>query len=242
MFRRNRIVPDDEAAWISNRFEWLVSTLGPATFFNHTQLLLPTARYFTARAIPKEHAAGHLFDEIRTHMGIDHWPVKLVPRATFSDGRGKWEPLRTAVAGSFYQPDSGPAVITYNPRLALKRNAFIGTLAHELSHYVLAPYVASAPGGEAEHELLTDLAVVYSGFGVIDLQGAKDIGWKGYLGLNGRTFALATFLRLKGIEPVAAEAFLDQSLRRRLHRALRQRDARSDEMSILRALRPTNHP
>lgn len=239
MLFRNRLVDDETAAWVSSRFQWLISTLGPEAFFTHTQLLLPTARYFTTSLKGDRASAGQLFDEIRAHMGIHHWPVKLVPRATIGRQKDPRSYMRTAVAGSFYDPGHhGPAVITYNPHLATLRNAFIGTMAHELAHYILAPYVTSAPGGEAEHEMLTDLVVIYAGFGVIDLQGAADIGWRGYLSKDGRAFALATFLRVKGIDPVAAEGFLDQKLRRRLARALRQRDARAEELGILKALRP----
>lgn len=239
MLRRNRLVDENTAEWVSSRFEWLISTLGPEAFFTHTQLLLPTRRYFETSLTDSQDSAGRLFDEIRKHMGIHHWPVRLVPRAAIGKTRDPRSYMRTAVAGSFYQPDSdGPAVITYNPRLAKFKSAFIGTMAHELAHYILAPHVSTAPGGEAEHEMLTDLAVIYAGFGVVDLQGAADIGWRGYLGRDARTFALATFLRIKGIDPLAAETFLDPGLTRRLRRAVAQRDARGDELGILRALRP----
>lgn len=238
MLRRD-IVDENTAEWVSDRFHWLIRTLGPEAFFKHTQLLLPVERHFRTHLRGDQVTAQALFSEIRGHMGIHHWPVRLVERAIIGNRRRRRSDLRNAVAGSFYQPDGGGlAVITYHPELARSRNAFIGTMAHELAHYILAPHVSTAPGGEAEHEMLTDLAVIYAGFGVIDLQGAHDVGWRGYLDPNARSFALATFLRLKGVDPTAAETFLEAPLKRRLRRAVDLRDRRQDELSHIRALRP----
>ncbi|MEM8789857.1 MAG: hypothetical protein AAGE76_16505 [Pseudomonadota bacterium] len=219
-----------------HRFEWLLGTFGPHTFFDDTNLILPSGRFFQTHGLGDKGRVGRLFDEVRAHMGIAHWPVRLVPRGAVPMGRDPAAYLRTAVAGSFYDPpDAGPAIITYNPRLTANRTALIGTFAHELAHYILAPHAAQAPGGEPEHELLTDLAVVFFGFGVIDLQGAHEIGWRGYLDSGARLYALATFLRLKGIDPSATHPHLDRSLQRRLLKALIQRDDRGDEIAFLKA-------
>ncbi len=237
IWRRRNLISDAMADWVIHRFEWLITTFGPRTFFEDTKLILPTRSFFKTGSGRNEGTAQSIFDEVRAHMGIDHWPVKLVPRATVASEFGMDTFSLTDVAGTFYEGDGGKVTITYNPLLMSKPQAFMGTLAHELAHYILARHVHTAPGGEEEHELLTDLTVIYSGMGLIDLQGSRDVGWKGYMTSDTRAYALATFLRLKQISPGIAEPFLDAYLRKRLRRALRQRDTREDEISLLRALR-----
>lgn len=241
IWTRRNLVSDAMADWVIDRFEWLITTLGPRDFFENTRLILPTRSFFKTGQGRDEGTAQSIFNEVRAHMGIDHWPVDLVPRATVAQDFGMDTLSLTDIAGTFYQGDGGKTTITYDPRLMAKPCAFMGTLAHELAHYILAPHVETAPGGEEEHELLTDLTVIYAGMGVIDMQGARDVGWKGYLSSDTRAYALATFLRLKDISPGIAEPFLDSYLRKRLHRALRQRDEREHEIVLLRGLRaPTS--
>lgn len=237
MFWQRRLVSDDIADWVTDRFSWLITTLGPKNFFGHTRLILPTKSFFKTQPGSDPRTAQAVFDEVREHMGINHWPVQLVPLGTIADDHGAEDFELSKVAGTFYAPQDGPAVITYRPGLMRNQKAFIGTLAHELAHYILAPHAADAPGGEAQHELLTDLTVVYAGLGLIDLQGSRDVGWKGYLTSDTRAYALATFLRLKDLDPAIAMPFLDSYLKKRLTRALRQRDERIDELDILKSLR-----
>ncbi|MEO0386682.1 MAG: hypothetical protein AAF281_04010 [Pseudomonadota bacterium] len=216
---------------MTDRFYWLVTTLGPATFFQHTRLILPTPRFFPTGLLGDEVRPSPMFDEIRAHLGVNHWPVRLVELGT--TGRRR---KGHAVAGSFHDGGAGPATITYHPRLKGRPGAFIGTLAHELSHYILAPHVETAPGGEAEHEELTDLAVIYAGFGLIDLEAGAGPRGPGYLSQPVRAYALATFLRLKGIDPAVTAPFLSRRPKAHLDRALRLRDARQDELVLLRGM------
>ncbi|MEM1267917.1 MAG: hypothetical protein AAGI50_18070 [Pseudomonadota bacterium] len=229
MIWRRRAVSDLEAEWVIDRFAWLVTTLGPRTFFRHTRLVLPTQRYFPDGLGGAGVRPGPLFDEIRAYLGVNHWPVKLVE---LPDGPGLSQPI----AGTFYEDEEGPAIVSYNPGLLKRPNAFIGTMAHELSHYILAPHVESAPGGESEHEELTDLAVIYAGFGLIDLLASRDQSRHGYLTTSVRAYALATFLRLKAVDAAVCGPYMSGGLQRALARALAQRDDRADELVILKGM------
>lgn len=225
--------------WVTDRFDWLLRSFGPRRFFEDTSLVLPTRAFFKTGKGETEAHAQAVFDEVRGHMGLSGRSIKLVPRATTAEEYGMDTLARSSIAGTFYRAEGEiEPVITYNPLLMRTPRAFIGTLAHELAHVLLDPYTAEAPGGEEEMELLTDLTVIFSGFGLIDISGARQMGWSGYLQTDGRAFGLATFLRLKGIGPEAAEPFLDSYLRRRLARALRQRDAEADALKLLLALKP----
>lgn len=237
LFGPRRAVDGETAEWVLDRVSWVIGTLGPNTFFSHTKLVLPTRRFFPDGPYNGADGAGILFDTVREHMGISHWPVRLVPRAVVGAKARRRGAERDMIAGT-YLHDGRTAVITYDPRLLHHRNALIGTMAHELSHYVLEEHAEAAPGGEEEHEALTDLMVVMAGFGVIDLLGARRMRWRGYLDLSARCFALAIFLQLKQLELEAAELHLDAWLKRRLRRAMRQLEDHENELSYLEALRP----
>ena len=85
---------------------------------------------------------------------------------------------------------------------------FIATMAHELMHLKLAPHVEDRPGGEATHELATDLHVIAEGFGTFQLEAAEDAGWSGYLSQPTRAYALALFLRYTNTPDAKAKAHL----------------------------------
>lgn len=235
--RPQTLIPEPTAEWVLDRFAWLIGSIGPRQFFDETRLILPTRRFFQAPQREDERHVETLFEEVKAHMGMADWPCRLVPRARL--GAPALDEARTAVAGSFYKAAGEiEAVITYNPALARHRLALIGTLAHELAHYKLERLGEPNPGGEAEIEALTDLAVIVSGFGVIDLEGAHTVGWKGALDVDARCYALATFLRLKDVAPDGLSPFLANDLSRRLSRALVQLDRNAGALNYLKGMRP----
>ena len=237
IWRRDRLVADETADWVFDRFHWLIATLGPRNFFEHTRLVLPTREFFSLHDGGGSLYAQRLFDELRAHMGVEHWPCKLVARAVLGRNPRNRAFSPNAVAGTFYQRGDG-AIITYDPRLLKERSAFLGTMAHELAHYILAPHAHAAPGGDEEHEMLTDLTVVAAGLGLVDLLGGRRMGWRGYLDVDARLFALAIFLRLHGQDIAAAAEQFDRHLTRRIARADRQLGAYATQLSYLDALRP----
>src|SRR3712207_1292867 len=73
--------------------------------------------------------------------------------------------------------DGAPrVVISYNPSLADDPTAMIATLAHELGHYLMSTAGSAPPGGWELHELHTDLAAVYLGFGIFLANSARSFG------------------------------------------------------------------
>ena len=64
-------------------------------------------------------------------------------------------------------------IITYNPGMAGDPAGLAATFAHEFGHYLMATAAAPPPGGWDLHELHTDLAAVYLGFGIFMANSAK---------------------------------------------------------------------
>jgi hypothetical protein len=127
--------------------------------------------------------------------------------------------------------------------------AFIQMLSHELSHYLLAPHVEKMPGGEELHELATDLAAIYAGFGVMQLeggmvaggyQGTFEMGWRignlGYLSSEHRAFALALFLAAKDLDIALAAPHLSPDRLSLLKKAMKMLRRQPDRVTGLKQL------
>src|SRR5262249_501665 len=169
---------------------------------------------------PQTEAQGHaraeyVFELIKRHMGMAKWPCELkayerrepnVRVAEHAFVRSPSEP-----SGYFTLKD-GVATITYASDLVTDPRSLISTLAHELAHYLLASIREPSPGGADAHELDTELAVAYVGFGLFAANQAFSFGqhqdpfgqgWSsrrmGYLSERTWAFALALFGVCAGI-------------------------------------------
>jgi hypothetical protein len=216
MFWSSNLVPDETADWISETFGWFIATLDPTVFFDETPLILPTRDFFDAPGGNSHATAESVFAQVAKHMGMADWPCRLIRQADDPDthvGIALMVKDAPGGPGGTYREGGGEIEITYNPGLMSSPVAFINMLSHELSHYLLSPHVEDIPGGEELHELATDLAAIYAGFGVIQLeggmiaegyQGAFEMGWRignvGYLSSEGRAYALALFLAVKDLD------------------------------------------
>ncbi|MEO1459283.1 MAG: hypothetical protein AAFV49_17225 [Pseudomonadota bacterium] len=249
------IVSPAEAEWATDGFQWLIERFGAETFFDETRLVLPTRAFFDAPGGRSHATALAVFEQVRGHMGMADWPCRLERQTPDADTAvGDLALLRDAPAGplgTFGVDDASEVVITYNPALLDRPLAFVATMAHELAHYLLASEAEETPGGEALHELFTDLTVIACGFGVIELESGFETdsweagfmqGWSlshvGYLSQEMRAYALALFLRARAEDAVAAEAHLSDDKRRLLGRALRMLDRDRWAVERLSSLRP----
>ncbi|MGL5009505.1 MAG: hypothetical protein ACRC6I_06450 [Paracoccaceae bacterium] len=208
--------------WVDEQFDWARTTYGPAALAAR-RLIRPTKEFFSAARGEDHGTACAVVDDIRRHLALTHIAITLEPQAVLHEGLHPGYGTLTEVAGTFQQYDDRP-VLTYDPRLLRAPIRFIATMAHELIHLKLAPFVAGMPGGEATHELATDLHVIAEGFGTFQLEAAEDAGWAGYLSQPTRAYALARFLRLTGTPPAQAMAHLSARPTRLLKAALAHLD------------------
>ena len=250
MFWTSRLISDDLADWTFDVFEWLIVTYGPAEFFSNTRLVLPTKDFFAAGSGTDHRTAEAVFDDVRRLMGMREWPCRLIRQEGEVDpwlGETALVNDAPAMPGGTFGSDGTEFVITYSPDLMHSPIGFIAMLAHELAHYLLAGEVEAAPGGAELHEYVTDIAAIYSGFGILQLQGGfvaeqTNQGWKigtlGYLSSEHRAFALALFMVLKDIDLAAATPHLTSDRARLLKRGFRMLEARGEQVDALRALTP----
>lgn len=232
----------DELEWQFATFKWLGAEFGPA---GEAPLVLPTSEYFPPSPRKGSGRVEDLFASVKSAAGLAGWPCEL--RAGAGERPAHLGPgllLRHEGAsppcGTFTVDDGEggrTVVITYNPSLADDTTALIATFAHELGHYLMSTAGTAPPGGWELHELHTDLAAVYLGFGIFlansarsfgQFQSAGEMGWssrtQGYLGEGALVTATAIFQLLAGRDPMDAAPWLKDYLRSDLRRAARALD------------------
>ncbi|HEY0414341.1 MAG TPA: hypothetical protein VGD66_14495 [Allosphingosinicella sp.] len=227
----------DELEWQLATFKWLGIEFGR---LGEAPLVLPTPRWFPPSARSGHGRIEDLFFAVKAAAGLADWPCELregvgerpaqVGTALLLRHEGAAPPCGTfRVEGE----DGAPkVVITYNPSLAGNTTAMIATFAHELGHYLMSTARTAPPGGWELHELHTDLAAVYLGFGIFladsarsfsQFQSAGEMGWssraQGYLSEGALVTAIGIFQRLAGRDPLDAAPFLKDYLRDDLRRA-----------------------
>lgn len=193
-WRKKSLISEDLKDWIFENYAWAISQ---NPHWDKTPLVLPSKEFFRAPGGDGHDVAMAVLDDIKRIMGIEDQNLKLHRENVLPDGYGHEYGKLSDVAGTYIYDPENPE-ISYDPRLLRQPMAFIGTLAHEVMHHILADVVDDLPGGEGAHELATDLHVIMAGFGVIQIAGAAQTGWMGYMTQESRAFALTVFLRLTG--------------------------------------------
>ena len=234
LFGKRLPIDDDELEFQLATFKWLIGEFGPV---DETKLVLPSPEFF-----PSDGRRGVeiLFDEVRAAAGMADWACRLEAGAEDRPvDAGNAHLLRhegpSAPCGTFRveQGTDGPcAVVTFNPAMGQDQPNLVATFAHELGHYLMATAQGTPPGGWDLHELHTDLAAVYLGFGIFLANGARSFsqfqdagyqGWssrtQGYLSEGALVTALAIVERLAGRDPLEAAPWLKEYLRTDLRNA-----------------------
>ena len=216
LFGKSRFLDAEEEEWFLETWAWLMTNLGGMQRLAAVPLVVPTREYFPPTEAEGHDRALYIFGRIKTLMGIGGWPCTLIDyeRVEARQRVGHYAMVqRGKTANGTFQIVEGEVIVSYAQDLVAQPRQLIATLAHELSHYLLATIKTPIPGGNDLHELATELTVAYAGFGVFGANAAfrfeqhQDVfgqGWSaqssGYFSEAMWAFAIAIFAELKGVE------------------------------------------
>lgn len=209
-------VSEDMHDWIEESFDWATSC---GILTPDTRLVLPTKDFFPAPSGTPDQIVEGLVNNLKPLIGVADLNVRLAPLNVLLDELRHEYGVMSDVAGT-WQGDHKGGLICYDPTLVRRPMALISMLAHELMHQRMAKTPRDWPGGEPVEELATDLCVIIAGLGVIELAGADQAGWQGYMRQPTRAHALAVFLLRQNIPPEQALSFLPPRAGKLLKRAL----------------------
>lgn len=242
----------DEWEWQLAAFAWLEREFGDVS----RSLARPDGEEFPDTGATGHALAEELLERVKAIAGMTDWATKLTPLrkrpssysvnsvAAINSGpgaAGTFQIRRTKEGLPF-------AEIRYDQGDLKQLSALVGTLAHEVAHYLLRSSSGHGPGGEDCEELLTDLTAIWLGFGIFlgnharhgghiaDAQGQWYVsGSRGYLSERARLSALAISETLAGRDALGAGSYLKPYLVDDLKAAVRYietRDLRADMSAI----------
>ncbi len=219
LFGKSRFLDEDLEDWFLETWAWLMAKSGGMERIRNTPLVTPSLDFFPRTEAIGHERALHIFECIRSLMGLKAWDCELVPyeRPRANQRVAQYNYVRSAAApNGTFQVHDGKVTIRYAADLVDDPWSLVSTLAHELAHYRLAILGEPGPGGHDAHELTTELAVAHAGFAVFSAnrafsfaqhQDAWGQGWQssrnGYFSERTWAFALALFLKLRGEEGAA---------------------------------------
>jgi hypothetical protein len=202
-FRTQPVCPvsDQEAEWVSRRFNWLIGELSLERLTAATTVL-PTTDFFPSsyRATTKE--ISHLLDLLADRMGISRSCVEL---AFYRDDHPRFEGAEHAGTSGLYTQEDGRNCVWLEASSLQDPLSVVATIAHELAHVILLGE-GRVSVDEEDHEPLTDLLTVFLGLGVLTANNAvvesnwtqgSHQGWavgrRGYLSLRMFGYALSHY-------------------------------------------------
>ncbi len=167
MFFWRPVCPCDPpaTAWIERRLGWLDGEF-PDSAFSGRPIVLPTPEFFPDPYDRSHQSVRAMLDRICGYMGAD---AELVNLEITSSGhppelvneRGEY----LAGAAGTFSAGYGRVFITIDRMELDEPMALVGTIAHELAHLRLLAE-GRLRGHVFDHELLTDLTVVFFGLGI----------------------------------------------------------------------------
>ncbi|HET9172220.1 MAG TPA: hypothetical protein VFN97_22525 [Actinospica sp.] len=202
-------VPPREQAWIEKMLGWCVERIGEPAL--RGPVVEPTAAFFPEPYTGSPADALRVVDRVRALMGIgaDRVEVELTVDGMSCDLAGM-PPHRTrrAIVAGHYERRGDRGLIRIDPAQARDAPRLVAVAAHELCHELLLGR-GGLPGADGEdHEPLTDLLTVYTGFGIFTANAAfrfesyRAGGWRtrtlGYLNAPMFGYALACYAWLRG--------------------------------------------
>lgn len=230
---------------------WLLENFGGVAGLRKGGIVLPTQEFFPIRPTRDHAFALKTFDRVRELMGMSDWPCRL---EQFNDPHadengearttnGEWT---TSGPAGLYIKTEEETVIAYSKGQLEKPGALVATLVHELCHYLLGTARSHPPGGWGDHELHTDTAVGFMGFGIFACNNVFKFrqwtegnsgGWsasrQGYLSESEHAYSLAVFCTLAGTDPRTVVDHLKKNTRHYFELAMQDLTNRPAEVTKL---------
>lgn len=257
MWGKKRFLDPELEEWHVACWQWLLQNFGGIDAVRSAPLVLPTGAFFPKVEGDEHERATAVFLRVKDLLGMNEWPCTLVQRYRVNvplSGTIVLQPEGKMIGGTF-ESNGNEVLVSYDPDLLARPLNLITTFAHELAHYLLHSVDDLPPGADVEpmaEELATEMAVAFSGFGVIaanaafefyQFQDAGMIGWRGgssgYFSEDGWAFALAVFLSLRGENAEAVRAYLKPHVAKKLDQAFGRLSKAPEIIDKLRQVSPS---
>ena len=214
-------VTQETQDWVTDELIWAIEE---GLLTTKTPLVLPTQDFFPAKSGTPEIIVRGLLDDILQLLGRANDKIECLPinrPATEYRVMGSVGVLSEMAGG--WTTDGETSVIFYDPEMVARPATLLATLIHEVMHHLLHE-ITSPEDAEFKDELATDFLAISTGFGLIQVMGAEQAGWLGYMQQTTRLHALALFLRIRGLPDTSVRPYLSSRAQRWLSQSLQHID------------------
>ncbi|HSO99902.1 MAG TPA: hypothetical protein VLN90_00420 [Thioalkalivibrio sp.] len=254
LFQKQTVIDDESRQWIHDVYAWALRNFGSDVFHEQTILVTPSAEHFPGRADSLHAMAQLIFEQVKQHAGLAHWPARLVPPEAFDPDHPQRLELSGAIRGvqGVKAETVDPAhclVVSYMPNRVSDPEALIATYAHTLAGFMASLARDEPPGGQENWPHATEVLAVFMGFGLMMSNTAYATPKTGcascrlpgadresHLSQYDLTYALALFCALKGIGRGEVLSHLKAPLRGYFKRALNEVRSNAPQLVRLRAM------
>ncbi len=253
LFENKPLLEESASQWLFDAFAWSLDNFDADLFYNDTELVLPTNQFFPGRVDSVHGMASLIFDQVKQHAGISHWPTRLADQSSCSLLNAPQVEIKGALRGPKGVIDESVAdqhrlLIPYNPQQISKPEGMIASFSHTLAHYMGQMAKTPPPGGVEYWPQVTELLAVYLGFGLMFANSAftfkggcgscynPNANRDAYLSEQEATYALAIFAVLKGIPNSSVTGHLKSHLRGFYKKAVKEVNLRTADLKRLQAV------
>lgn len=235
LFPPKPLLDDDSATWICQQFGWILQQFDRDYFLKHTPLVLPNNDFFPGRADSHQQMAQLLFEQVKQHAGLAHWPTELRDFSQQPDEPPS-RPMLPAQQGQNLPIDShaNALPVYFNPAQVNDPQAMVSSFAQAIGN-ALTQQTTVAPQITAEQwPLLVELVAIYLGFGIPMTNSAfafaggcggcskRAAQRQAFLSQDEALFGLALFCSLKNIDAKQVLPQLKPHLKKLYKRACHQ--------------------
>ena len=72
------VLDEESTLWLFDTFAWALRNLDARVFYEETILVTPSNEHFPGRENSAHGMANLIFNQVKEHAGLQHWPCKLV--------------------------------------------------------------------------------------------------------------------------------------------------------------------
>lgn len=169
-------VNEKEKEWIENSFQWFLETFGRDEFLKH-KTILPDASFFPDKYNGTEEAVDRVVERVCNYMDVNPNLIEIgfledLQQREPSEGTTGYR-SHDGAAGLYYpkSEEGSRKKIVLNVSLFKNPTKLVGTIAHELGHFILLGG-GKITSQQEDHEYLKDLLTVFLGLGVFTANSA----------------------------------------------------------------------
>ena len=250
LFENKPLLEESQSQWLFDSYGWALDNFNADIFFNQTELILPTNKFFPGRVDSELGMANLIFDRVKSYAGISHWPTLVVdhsmcaiPNAPQLEIKGALRQLDGVADESVVE--EARLQIPYNPQQISNPEGMIASFAHTVAHYMGQMAKQPPPGGAEFWPHVTEVLASYLGFGLMFANSAytfrgscascynPNANRDAYLSEQQSVYALAIFAVLKGIPSSSITSHLKGHLRGFYKKAVKEISQRTEDLELL---------